>query len=189
MKTLQPILPYCKAAQGGACIGESWGAWATGGGGCQAAGGACDITESAYIGQERDCETYCNGKFPAEFELIQDNVDLTRQEILEGQMEINELIKENVDRTRQVLLEGQMDIKSNLDKLTESIATNNKDLKDHVDTNTKDIKDDIATNNEDLKDHIDTNNKDLKDELILAQAKLLYLSRAASNFYGTKIEI
>ena len=48
---------------------------------------------------------------------------------------------------------------------------------------------DIKSNLEKLAESITNNNKNLADELILAQAKLLYISRAVSNFYGTKIEI
>ena len=79
MKTPQPVLPYCKAAEGGACIGESWAAAVTGGAACQAAGGACILKESIYIGNQRKCEEYCDDKFPSKFNKIQENVDLTRK--------------------------------------------------------------------------------------------------------------
>ena len=73
---------YChdfKAVEGGACIGESWAAFFTGGGICQAAGGACTATEAFYIGLQRECEEYCDGKFPSKFDKIQENLNLTRK--------------------------------------------------------------------------------------------------------------
>ena len=79
MKTPQPVLPYCKAAEAGACIGEAAFNHATGGGFCQAAGGACTATEAFYIALQRECEEYCDGKFPSKFDKIQENVNLTRK--------------------------------------------------------------------------------------------------------------
>ena len=123
-----------------------------------------------------------------------DFTDLSRQELIKGQTKI----QGNVNRTRQVILEGQRDIKSNLEELAKGINTNNKNLADDIKSNLEKLDESITTNNinladdiknnlEKLAESITTNNVNLVDELILGQAKLIYISRAASNFYGTKM--
>ena len=76
------------------------------------------------------------------------------------------------DLSRKELIMGQTKIQGNVDRTRQVLLEGQRDIKSNL---------------EKLAESIATNNKNLADELILAQAKLLYISSAVSKFYGTKI--
>ena len=97
--------------------------------------------------------------------------DRFRKKILEPSLPA---LLDFTDLSRQELIKGQTKIQGNVNRTRQVLLEGQRDIK----SNLKKLAESIATNN-----------KNLADELILAQAKLLYISCAVSIFYGTKIEI